>query len=611
MAKDKSVFSPIGAWKYLTKKPVTIPKTLVFDTPREASDNYRGFHINDWDKCVGCGTCAEICPTNAINMIEIPTLEQSKGNKPERPAIDYGRCSFCALCVDICTSDSLSMSKEYIHLSKDADTFYFLPEIDGIHEIEYKDGYVRDEVSELLDLERYKMDEIKHDGRAESFMEIIKGYSKEMAIAEASRCVECGICTFTCPAHMNIPEYIKSVWTENMEEGIDYLYKTNPLSNVCGRVCTHTCESACVIGNRGKPVAIRWLKRYIIDNTPKEDFERVVLSNVSEKINGKVGIIGGGPAGLSCAYYLRTLGYEVDIYEEKPLLGGAVRYGVPEYRLPEESVKEDVEMIRKMGVNFIVNTKVGRDISFDEIKNTHDAVFSGTGNWIPKKLRVKNVDHPDIRFAAKFLQESRDYSRNLGEMPEFEDDLIVIGGGDVSFDVARSLLRLQTIKNGKTNIKFIARKPSQFLACDPEEFEEGTEEGLKFHLDRSPVEILIDDNNKIYGVKVARCTSVMTESGKAKTTCTDETEEIYAKEVFMSVGSDPDFEYFTDEIIDNLEISRNKIKVKEDGQVEGYPWLFAGGDITRGPDIITAVADGHKAAMGIDEYLYNKAKNKN
>lgn len=608
--KEKSIFSPVTAWKYLTKKPVTVPKKLVFDTPRTAADNYRGFHINDWDKCVGCGTCGEICPTNAINMIEIPDLEQTKGNKPERPAIDYGRCSFCALCVDICTSDSLAMSKEYIHLSIDADTFYFLPKEDGIHQIEFEKAYDRDEVSELLDLDRYEMEEIPHEGRTDSFLELVKGYSKEMAIAEASRCVECGICTFTCPANMNIPEYIRSVWTENMEEGVDYLYKTNPLSNVCGRVCTHTCETACVIGNRGTPVAIRWLKRYIVDNTPKEDFERVVLSNVSEKINGRVGIIGGGPAGLSCAYYLRTMGYEVDIYEEKELLGGAVRYGVPEYRLPEEAVKEDVEMIRKMGVNFVTNTKVGRDISLDDIKENHDAIFAGSGYWIPKKLRIKNVEHKDIRFATKFLAESRDYLRDMGEMPKFEDDIIVIGGGDVSFDVARTLMRFQKIKNGKINVKFIARKPEKYLAATREEVVEAKEEGIDYRLDRSPVEILVDENNKVYGVKVAKCTSKPDETGRIKTTCTDETEEIYAKEVFMAVGSDPDFEYFSEDIMKDLEINRNKLKVKDNYQVEGYDWLFAGGDITRGPDIISAIADGHRAALGIDDYLYKKAKGK-
>lgn len=608
ISKEKSIFAPIKAWKYLIKKPITIPKKDIFENPREASNNYRGFHTNDWDKCVGCGTCGEICPTGAINMIPIDSLEQKDGHKAERPAIDYGRCSFCALCVDICTSDSLGMSKEYIHISKDENTFYFLPEIDGIHQIVFEDGYRRDENSDLLDLTRYEMDEIPHEGRNLSFMELVKGFSKEMALAEASRCVECGVCTNTCPAQMNIPEYIRSVWTEDLKEGVDWLYKTNPLSNVCGRICTHKCESACVIGIRGEPIAIRWLKRYIVDNTPDEDFEEAVLANVSEQNNGKVGIIGSGPAGLSAGYYLRTMGYEVDIYEEKPLPGGVIRYGAPEYRLPEEKVVEDITMIQKMGVNIITNTKVGRDITIEAMKEKYDVVFAGTGFWIPKKLKIENVDHPDVKFSTQLLGQARDYTRGVGPMPEFTEDVIVIGGGDVSFDVARTINRFQIEKSGKANVNFIARKPEEFLAASRDEVVEAKEEGVIYNLNRSPVAIMLDENNKISGVKVAHCTTALDENNRPKTVCSDETEIIKGTDVYMAVGNDPDFKYFTDEMMKDLDINRNKITVKSNGQIEGYPWLFAGGDIVHGPDIITAVADGHNAARGIDEYLMNLKK---
>ena len=173
MESKKSFFSPMCAWKYLVKKPLTVLKKDIFDEPREAADRYRGFHTNDWDKCSGCGTCSEICPTAAINMLEIEGLDAYEGHKPERPAVDYGRCSFCALCIDICTSDSLCMSKEYIHLSTDADSFYFLPEKDGIHKIDFKLGYTRDDDSELLDLKRYEMEEIHHNIRDKSFVEIV------------------------------------------------------------------------------------------------------------------------------------------------------------------------------------------------------------------------------------------------------------------------------------------------------------------------------------------------------------------------------------------------------------------------------------------------------
>ncbi|MBN2258909.1 MAG: FAD-dependent oxidoreductase [Clostridiales bacterium] len=610
MFKDKSIFSPVKAWKYLLKKPVTIPKKDIFESPRVAADNYRGFHVNDWEKCVGCGTCGEICPTNAITMVPIEGMKQVDGMKPERPVIDYGRCSFCALCVDICTSDSLAMSKEYIHISPDAETFYFLPEIDGIHQIEFETGYDRDETSELLDLERYEIEEIPHEGRNESFMELIKGYSKEMALAEASRCVECGVCTSTCPANMNIPEYIRSVWTEDLKEGAEWLYETNPLSNVCGRICTHLCETACVIGNRGEPVAIRWLKRYIVDNTPEDQFEEAVLAKVSKQMNGKVGIIGSGPAGLSAGYYLRRMGYEVDIYEEKALPGGVIRYGAPEYRLPEDRVMKDIEMIEKSGVNIIVNTKVGRDISLAEMQEKYDAIFAGSGYWIPKKLKIDNIDHPAIKFSTGFLAASRDYTRGMGEMPEFDENIIVIGGGDVSFDVARTLNRFQMIKNGKANVRFIARKPEKFLAASIEEVEEAKEEGVIYQLDRSPTAILLDDNNNIYGVEVALCESFEDENGKVKTVCGDEREIIYGTDVYLGVGSDPDFVFFNEEMMAGIEINRNKLKVKKNGQFENYPWLFAGGDIVNGPDIISAVADGHRSAVGIDEYLMELKKNK-
>lgn len=604
MNSKKSFFAPVKAWKNFFKKPVTVLMKDVLVKPREAADRYRGFHTNDWDKCVGCGTCGEICPTKAITMIKCDELEQKDGHKPERPAFDYGRCSFCGLCVDICTSDSLGMSKEYIHISKNADTFCFLPKADGIHQMEFKNGYKRDEVSELLDLERKEIEQIPHEGRNESFMELIKGFSKAQAIAEASRCVECGVCTYTCPAHMNIPEYIKAVFNDNIEEGLDYLYKTNPLSNVCGRICTHKCESACVIGNRGDAIAIRWLKRYIADNAPDEMYENMVLANVSEQKKGKVGIIGAGPAGLSAGYYLRTLGYEVDIYEEKPLPGGVMRYGIPAYRLPEDKVAKDISFIEKIGVKIITNTKIGRDISLEDLKNKYDAVFAASGFWTPKKLRMRGVDHPDMRFSTDFLAEARDYTRGAAAMPDIDEKVIVIGGGDVSFDVARTLVRLQNEKFGKHNVQFVARKPERHLAATREEVVEGREEGITLMLDLLPVEVLSDADKKISGVRACQCITCVLDNGKAETKEDESTSVIIeGTQIYMAVGSGPDYQYITEELLEKIHRKQERMIIKENGQIEAMPWLFAGGDIVKGPDVISAVADGHNAAKGIDNYL--------
>lgn len=607
MNETKSFFAPLRIWKNLGKKPVTIPFKDIFDNPREAAERYRGFHINDWDKCVGCGTCSEICPTNCIVMIPQEQLPTEKGKKKERPAFDYGRCSFCALCVDICVSDSLGMSREYIHLSVDPDSFYFLPGKDGIHETTFQDGYLRDETSELLDLTREEMGELPHEEWTGSFLEIVKGYSKEQAISEASRCVECGVCTQTCPAHMHIPEYIKSVYQDNTKEGMEYLYRTNPFSNVCGRICTHLCETACVIGNRGEPIAIRWLKRYLVDAAPDDMYKEIVMASVTAPTNGKVAIIGAGPAGLSAGYYLRGLGYAVDVYEEMPLPGGVMRYGIPAYRLPEDKIARDIEFIEKTGVSIHLNQKIGKDLSLAEIQKSHDAVFAASGLWTPKKLSIIGVEHPEIKYSTSFLAEARDYARGQGKMPEITESAIVFGGGDVSFDVARTLIRLQKEKYGEAHVHFVARKPEEYLAASREEVVEGRQEGLEYHFELLPDEILFDENNHVKGMTACRCSTECDEKGVLATCPIDgPLATLYATQFYLTVGSDPEFGYFPEDLRSNVPFKRGKIVVNQYGQVEGLPWLFAGGDIIGGEDVITAIANGHNAAKGIDAYLTGK-----
>lgn len=603
MKFSKSMFSPLKAWKYLVREPLTISKEDIFLKPRVAADRYRGFHINDHDKCTGCGTCSEICPTETITMISIEGREAELGKTDQLPIFDYGRCSFCGLCVDICTSDSLGMTKEYIHTTTDVNTFLFLPGKLGIHNTYFPDGYRRDETSELLDLKRYEMDEIPHEGRNLSFMELIKGFSKEMAIAESSRCVSCGICTDACPAHMNIPEYITSINNDDLNEGLSLLYKTNPLPNVCGRICTHKCESACVLSNRGEAVSIRWLKRYIVDASEENDFLKVIVDPVVETNDKKVAIVGSGPAGLSAAFYLRTMGYSVTIYEEKALPGGVIRYGAPEYRLPEKKVKEDIRVIEQIGVKIITKTKVGREISLQELHEQYDAVFIGTGFWTPKLLNIPNNDHKDVQTSTVFLAQARDYTRGMGPMPDIHENAVVIGGGDVSFDVARTLVRLQNEKYGKHHVEFIARKDEKYLAASREEVVEARQEGVIYNLNASPVSIDLDENGNISSVACMKCETFETQGVLKTISDPDQICCICGTQVYFGVGSDPDYDFLVDKLGENLPLKRNKLQVKHNGQFAHYDWLFAGGDIIHGPDIISAIADGHEAARGIDEYL--------
>ena len=607
----KSILAPFKGWKYLFKKPVTVAMDDIFKNPRESQDNYRGFHINDWEKCIGCGTCSEVCPTNAITMVERSDVEDKEGSKPERPVIDYGRCCFCGLCVDICTSGSLNLTKEYLLNSSNPEDFYHMPTEKSITGKEIKLGYVKDETSDLLDLERKHMEQLGTDERKGSFIEIVRGFSKEQAIAEASRCVACEICTKTCPAHMNIPEYIRSVWNDDLTEGLDYLYKTNPLPSVCGRICTHKCEGVCAISNRGDAIAIRWLKRYIVDNMPNEEYEKVVMSQVSKKGEGKIAVVGSGSSGLSAAYYLGTLGYDVDVYESKPKAGGPMRYGAPKYRLPDDITDRDISFIEKLGVKIHTNTRVGKDVTLEKLKDTHDAVFIGTGYPDTRPLNIPGVDHKDVIMAMPFLADSADFERGNAEMPEIKEKVIVIGSGNVAFDVARTLVRLQNMKYGKSNVLMAALENAQQVPADIEEVEEGTEEGIKFNLGCGPQEIIIDEKTgKLKGVEVCECTQLFDENHRFNPQFNFEVRQcLEAEQVYLAIGQMPDFSYIPSDVQEKMTIERGKIQTLKSGQVKGVPWLFAGGDIIKGMDIINGVANGHNAAVGIDEYL-RKGKKK-
>jgi glutamate synthase (NADPH/NADH) small chain len=631
MKRRASIANPYRLWKYLFKKPVTIPfeeimtqknadylnqnsiikkKSRLESSPREASNTLRGFHTNDWDDCIGCGTCEEICPTEAITMVDRLELPDEDGKLQARPTIDYGRCCFCALCVDTCTTNSLNMSKEYIYANSDPGAFLHMPEKLWQGK-EVKTGWTAEQ-SGLLDLKRVEMDHVEPDERIKSFVEVVRGYSKEFAKMEAARCVECGVCTSSCPVQMHIPAYIKSIWEDDIEGGLRQIYETNPLPGVCGRVCTHNCETSCAIAVRGEAIAIRWLKRYIIDSAPNDMYEKILSEPVSEVIDARIAVVGSGPAGLGAAYYLKVMGYEVDVYEEMNQAGGVMRYGIPAYRLPDYAIDKDINFIKSIGVNIITNTRVGKDVSMEKLEKDYDAVFLGTGFFKARGLNIPGAEHKDVIGAMDFLPQVREYERGNLKLEDINvaPSVVVIGGGDVAFDCARSATRLQILKYGKADVKLSSLENEDALPASFDEYIEGDEEGVEFFCGNGPQEIVIK-NDKVTGLRLWKCLCIFDNSGKFNPEFDKECEQIIAGEqVFIAIGQSPDFEYIPESLQDKVEIFRGRVKANDNGQVEKAPWLFVGGDIKLGPDLISGVADGHRAAQGIDEFLYKNAKKK-
>ncbi|MEN6590644.1 MAG: FAD-dependent oxidoreductase [Thermotogaceae bacterium] len=616
---QKSFFAPLLGWKALFEKPVTI---RVPKEKREAAPRYRGFHINDWEKCIGCGTCSRICPTDAITMVEVPDMKQEYGMKPQRPTIDYGRCSFCGMCVDICTTGSLQMTREYIFFSHDANDFYYAPTERGLlnkEPSEIKVGWTRDESSELLDLDRILPDTMESSERIDSFVEFVRAYSREQAVAEAARCVECGICVDRCPQHMRIPEYIKSIWKDDLKDALKWLLKgdeeqanlgANPLSGVCGRVCTHRCEEVCTISHRGEAVAIRWLKRYIVDNVPIEEWNEAASFDTS-KTDKKIAIVGSGPAGLSAGYFLASMGYDVDVYESMNRPGGVMRYGIPKYRLPDEALDKDIAFIEAVGVKILTGVAVGRDISFDELKSRYDAIFISTGLTLGRSTRVPGSDHPDVVQALPLLREIRDYLRGEGPEPKITKRVVVIGGGNVAMDIARSLARLQKMKYGEVNVTLTClERTYEEMPADLEEIEEAIEEGIKINPGWGPKEVVFfPDEDKIKGLKCVKCVEVFDENKRFNPKY-DESQVSYfdGDMIIEAIGQAPDYSYLPEEWKAKIQFVGPRILTNNLRQTQ-IPWLFAGGDIVNGPDIIHGIADGYWAARGIDEYLSNIGSN--
>ena len=589
----KDTLKPLTALKQFGRKPHTIefPKKTI-----EAADRYRGVHYNELDDCIGCGNCSTICQNAAIDMIVVDGIKGKDGDSGLRPRVDNGRCCWCALCVDVCPTGSLSLTKDYIYVSDDPDSFLWTPGVDN-PEGKNNLSFTSDKSVSLNDWKRIPMPELEGLSRVKSFAEVVLGYNEEMAREEAARCISCGLCTEVCPDHMHIPEYINAIAAGNDKDALRIIYDNNPLPEMCGKVCTRRCEDVCAIATRGESVAIRWLKRYATETAQTADIVHEIVNPEIKEPNGKkVGIVGAGPSGLTAAYYLALLGYDITIYEANAKAGGMIMYGIPKYRLPLESIDKQVEYIEKIGVKIKYNTKVGKDISFDKIYKENDAVFMGVGFPDAWTLGIDGEDAKGSMQAVNYLHEI-----NAGEKVEIGDKVAVIGGGNVAIDAARVSARMGA------DVTILYRRRVEDMPADWEEIEGAEDEGINFVPQAIPIKVHADSNNKITGVEYLLAEMVADDKGgRPKPVAIEGSNTIMPVTALMgAIGQQGDYSFLED-YANKIKEERGRFVVNEMQQTTD-PKVFAGGDaVNRTADAISAIADGFRACKGIDQMLMKK-----
>jgi heterodisulfide reductase subunit A-like polyferredoxin len=401
-------------------------------------------------------------------------------------------------------------------------------------------------------------------------------------------------CKVTCPANINVQGYIQLIKKKEYVKAVNLIRERNPLSAICGRVCTHPCESECTRNNIDSAVSIRLLKRFASDREMDmvKSGQLALPEEKTPPMNAKkIAVVGAGPAGLTAAADLADRGYAVTVYEAATGAGGMLRWGIPAYRLPKDILDYEVELIRRKGITFVYNTRVGIDISMDKLRQENEAVFLSVGVQSSRKLGVEGEDKTGITYGLEFLRQAAD--RN--NLPKLNGKVAVIGGGNAAVDVARCAIRL-----GAEDVEMICLEQRHEMPALPEEIFAALEEKIKINNGWGPKRIL--GNGQVDAVELKRCTRVFDESGRFNPAYNyNETKTIKADHIIVAIGQALD-----EDSLKNMGVAteRNYYKVDNITLETSVKGVFAGGDDIPGTAaVINAVGAGKRAAESIDRYL--------
>jgi len=438
--------------------------------------------------------------------------------------------------------------------------------------------------------------------RASNFKEVALGYSEETAIDEALRCLECKNmpCVAGCPVNIHIPEFIAKIKTGDFEGAYEVIAKSSSLPAVCGRVCPQEtqCEAKCVRGIKGESVGIGRLERFVADWHNAHNTENVL----KPQSNGhKVAVVGSGPSGLTCAGDLAKKGYDVTVFEALHLAGGVLVYGIPEFRLPKAVVQKEVDTLKALGVEIKTNVVIGKTITVDELfEDGFEAVFIGSGAGLPRFMGIKGEALNGVYSANEFLTRNnlmKAYKQDSATPVMQTKKTVVVGGGNVAMDAARTAKRLGA------DVTVVYRRTEKELPARREEVEHAMEEGINFKFLTNPLEIKGKDG-WVDGIICEQMElSEPDESGRARPVRVPNSEfEVEADCVIMSIGTSPN--PLIKDTTEGLNVNRwGGIVVNEDG-LTSRTGVYAGGDaVTGAATVILAMGAGKTAAKAIDEYI--------
>ncbi len=458
-----------------------------------------------------------------------------------------------------------------------------------------------------MSLKKVSMPELDPNVRNSNFEEVTLGYTEDMAIEEASRCLNCKHkpCINGCPVSVNIPGFIQHIVNKEYDAAYKCITESNLLPAICGRVCPQEsqCEAKCVRGIKGEPVAIGRLERFVADYHMEHSLEE---PKKTQPNGHKVAIIGSGPSGLACSCDLAKLGYEVTIFEAFHTPGGVLVYGIPEFRLPKRIVQKEIECLQKLGVEIKTNMVIGKVLTIDELKEEgYEAFFIGTGAGTPSFMNIPGESLIGVYSANEYLTRinlMKAYIKDYDTPIRQSKNVAVIGGGNVAMDAARSAKRL-----GAENVYIIYRRGMEEMPARREEIHHAMEEGIIFKLLSNPTKILGDDKNEVIGIECVNMElGAPDESGRRRPIVIDGSNHIIEVDtVIMALGTSPN--PLIRQTTPGIETNKWGCLVVDENMATTREGVYAGGDaVTGAATVILAMGAGKTAAKAIDNYLKNK-----